>query len=103
MINEANHSTICLLFASFDEGLRNLARLLFTVSADDFSEERLVDTLVPFWSQTHAKRIAKSMVKLLAGIDNENRKQRQANSPPLSIDRMIQQGEQFLLSAPGIS
>ena len=102
-VNEVNGSPIRLLFASFDEGLRNLAGLLFTVSADDFSEERLVEVLVPFWSRTHAERIAKSLVELLADIDDENRKQRQANSPPLSIDRMIQQGEQFLLSAPGIS
>jgi len=85
-VNEANGSPIRLLFASFDEGLRNLAGLLFTLSADEFSEELLVEALVPYWSRAHAERIAKSLTELLADIDD-----------------MIQQGEQFLMSAPGVS
>jgi hypothetical protein len=43
------------------------------------------------------------LVELLAEINDDNRKQRQASSPPLTIKRMIQQGEQFLLSASGLS
>ncbi len=101
-VNEANSSPIRLLFASFDEGLRNLARLLFTVSAEEFSEGLLVDSLVPWWSRAHAESIAKSLVELLAALDDESRKQRQASSPVL-IDEMIRRGEQLLLSAPGIS
>ncbi|MHB1359397.1 MAG: hypothetical protein ACYCWC_07410 [Rhodocyclaceae bacterium] len=102
-VNETNGSPIRLFFASFDEGLRKLAGLLFTVAADDFTEERLVEALVQFWSRAHAERIAQSLVELLAEINDENRKQRQANSPPLTINRMIQQGEQFLMSASGLS
>ena len=95
-----NGRPIRLLFASFDEGLRNLVGLLFTVSAEEFCAELLVEALVPYWSQSHAERIAKSLVELLADLDEESRKQRQANSP-LSIDEMIRQGEQLLLSALG--
>lgn len=97
-VNEANSSSNHLLFASFDEGLRRLARLLFTLSVDDFSEEVLIDAFVPYWNQSHAEQIAKSLVELVAHVDDEGRKQRQANSP-ISIDEMIRYGEQRLLSA----
>jgi hypothetical protein len=97
-VNEANGSQTRLLFVSFDEGLRILAGLLFTVSTEDFSEQLLIEALVPWWSKVHAERIATSLVELLADLDDESRKQRQANSP-VSIDEMIQQGEQLLLSA----
>ncbi|SPS01524.1 hypothetical protein [Cupriavidus taiwanensis] len=101
-VNEANAGPLRLLFASFDEGLRSLARLLFATSAHGFSEVRLVEELIPWWSRAHAERIAKSLAELLADLNDEGRKQRQANAP-VSIDEMIRQGEQALLSAPGIS
>lgn len=101
-VNEANSSPIRLLFASFDEGLRNLAGLLFTVSAEEFSEVLLFEALIPWWSRADAAPIANSLVELLADLNDESRKQRQASSP-VSIDEMIRQGEQILLSAPGIS
>lgn len=101
-VNEANDSQIRLLFASFDKGLRNLAGLLFRVSAEELSETLLVDAFVPWWSRAQAEQIAKSLIRLLADLDDKSRKQRQANSP-VSIDEMIQRGEQRILSAPGIS
>ncbi len=101
-VNEANDSQIRLLFASFDKGLRTLAGLLFHVSADELSEALLVDALVPWWSRAQAEQIAKSLIKLLADLNDKSRKRRQANSP-VSIDEMIQRGEQRVLSAPGIS
>lgn len=101
-VNEANDSQIRLLFASFDKGLRTLAGLLFHVSADELSEALLVDAFVPWWSRAQAEQIAKYLIKLLADLNDKSRKQRQANSP-VSIDEMIQRGEQRLLSAPGIS
>lgn len=101
-VNETNGSQIRLLFASFDEGLRNLAGLLFTLSADNFSDEQLVEALVSWWSRTHAKQIADCLVDLLADLDDESRKQRQASSPE-SIDEMIRRGEQLLFAAPDTS
>ena len=101
-VNEANDSQIRMLFASFDKGLRTLAGLLFHVSADEFSEALLVDALEQWWSRAQDERIALSLMKLLADLNDKSRKQRQANSP-VSIDEMIQRGEQRLLSAPGIS
>lgn len=101
-VNEANGSPIRLLVASFDGGLRTLAGLLFTASADEFSQGLLVEALVPFWGRPQAERISKTLIELFAGLDDESRKLRQANSP-VSIDEMIRQGEQLILSAPGIS
>ncbi len=101
-VNEANDSQIRLLFASFDKGLRTLAGLLFHVSADELSEALLVDAFIPWWSRAQAEQIAKSLIKLLADLNDKSRKQRQTNSP-MSIDEMIQRGEQRVLSAPGIS
>lgn len=101
-VNEAKGCPVRLLFASFDEGLRKLAGLVFTISAEDFSEGLLGEALVPYWSRGHAERIARIFVELLADINDERRKQRQASSP-VSIDEMIWQGENRLLSAPGIS
>lgn len=96
-VNEADGSPIRLLFVSFDEGLRNLAKLLFIFSEDAFSEKMVINALIPWWSRVHAERIAVFLVELLADIDDERRKQRQAGLP-LSIDEMIRQGEQTLLS-----
>ncbi|KLN57659.1 hypothetical protein [Variovorax paradoxus] len=101
-VNGANDGPIRLLFASFDEGLRNLAGLLFALSAAEFSEGLLVQVLIPWWSRAHAELLAKSLVELLADIDDEGRKLRQASSP-VSTDEMIQQGEQLLLSSRGTS
>lgn len=61
-----------------------------------------MDALVPYWSPAQAEQIAKALVALLAHIYDEDRQQRRENSP-LSIDEMIQQGEQFVLSVSGIS
>lgn len=97
-VNESNGG-VRLLFASFDQGLRNLAGLLFASSADDFSAA-VVDKLVPYWNRADAELIAKSLVRLMADIDDEDRRQRQASSPPSTIDEMIRKGEQLLLSAP---
>lgn len=101
-VNETAGGPLRLLFASFDAGLRNVAKLLFVFSADEFSEGLLVEALAQYWSHAHAEQIAKSLATLFADIHDEGRKRRQANSP-LSIDEMIQQGEQFLLSVPGVS
>lgn len=96
-VNETNGSQTRLLFASFDAGLRILARLLFTVSAQSLSRELLIEELVSWWSRAHAEQIATSLVELFTNLDDESRKLRQANSF-VSIDEMIEKGEQIILS-----
>ncbi len=101
-VNETVDSPIRLLFASFDEGLRDLARLLFTVSTEEFSEMLLVEALARWWPRAHAEKIVKCLAELLTQLDDESRKVRQENSL-VPIDEMIRQGEQLLLSASGTS
>ena len=96
-VNELNGTQTRLLFASFDKGLRTLARMLFHVSGDEFSEALLASSLEPWWSRAQAEQIAKALAALFADINDGSRKQRQANSP-ISIDEMIRQGELRLLS-----
>lgn len=96
-VNEAGDGPIRLLFASFDEGLRGLARLVFSISTENFSEKLLAEALTPWWSQAQAEHIGRSLVELIRGINDESRMQRQA-SATFSIDDMIRKGEQFLLS-----
>lgn len=96
-VNEANGNRNRLLFASFDEGLRTLAKLLFTVSTESISKGLLIEELVSWWSRDHAEQIAACLVELFANLDDESRKQRQANSL-VSIDEMISKGEEKLLT-----
>lgn len=96
--NEVDGSQKRLLFASFDEALRTLAKLLFTISTGRLSRELLIEELISWWSRDHAEQIAASFVELLANIDDESRKQQQANSRA-SIDEMIKKGEQIVLSS----
>ncbi len=96
-VNEAGNGPVRLLFASFDEGLRKLAGILFAISTESFSEELLAEALTPWWNQAQAEQIGRSLAELVRDINDEGRIQRQANSP-LSIDDMIQLGEQFIVS-----
>jgi len=97
-----NDGPIRLLFASFDEGLRNLAKLLIAITPEQSITKSLGVELCPFWGENNAERIAKLFAELLADIDDMGRKQRQANSP-LSIDEMILRGEETLMSLPSVS
>lgn len=99
-VNKVHGSSTRLIFASFDEGLRSLAALLFTLSAEDFSEPTLMEALVRYWSPAQAEQIARTFVALLAHIHDEDRQQR-LESLPLAIDKMIQQGEEHVMSASG--
>lgn len=101
-VNEVNDGPIRLLFASFDEGLRNLAKLLIAITPEQSIAKSLGVALCPYWGENNAERIAKLFAELLADMDDIGRKQRQANSP-LSIDEMILRGEETLMSLPGVS
>jgi hypothetical protein len=96
-VNEADES-VRLVFASFDEGLRNLSRLLFQSSLDGALPDRLAASLRAWWPHGQASAIAEAMDELFKSIDDEDRKRRQASSP-ISIDEMILCGERCL-SAP---
>lgn len=97
-LNEADGGSTRLLFASFDEGLRNLATLLFDSSADGFQSENLAAALCAWWPEKQTEIIVKALESLYECMHEEDRKQRQARSP-LSIDDMIEIGEKKLMTA----
>lgn len=97
MVNEVHGSKIRYIFSSFDEGLRNLVKLLFETASDGFSEMRLTNALSAYWNRDNAGRIAKALAELMTEIHDEDRKHRRASSPE-SIDDMIRRGERLLLS-----
>ena len=101
-VNEGNNGPIRLLFASFDAGLRNLARLLIGITPELSIAKSLGAALLPYWGEKDAERIAKLFTELFADIDASGRKQRQAKSP-VSIDEMILRGEKMLMSVSGVS
>lgn len=89
--NEAIDRPVRILFASFDEGLRTLAGLLFPVTDEKPQRERLLDALGVWWKKDQAERITITIDLLYASLDDESRKLRQANST-VSISEMIHRG-----------
>ena len=101
-VNEAKDSTNRLLLASFDEGLRHLARLLFASSSDTLDPEQISDAISHWWPHQHSIRIGEEFVALLNSIDDEDRKLRQSRSP-VTIDEMIARGEKSVVSFNGVN
>lgn len=96
-VNGAGDAPDRLLFASFDERLRILVRLLFSVSSRGDPERELRAALVGWWGASKAKDIAALLIELLEEAGEESRRVRQAGSP-LSIDELIELGEQRIRS-----
>lgn len=94
-VNEAEGGSNRLLFASFDEGLRNLARLLLTSSSDGLDPEQISGAISVWWPPQHSICIGEAFAALLSCINDQDRKCRQLQSP-ISIDEMIVQGEHLL-------
>lgn len=99
-VNEADSSSNRLLFASFDEGLRNLARLLFVSSSDGLDLRGISDAISIWWSSQHSIRIREALADLFSCINDKDRKDRQLGSP-ITIDEMIARGEQSVAAFMG--
>lgn len=99
-VNEADSSSNRLLFASFDEGLRNLAKLLFVSSSDGLDLRRISDAISVWWSSQHSTRIGEVLADLFCCINDKDRKDRQLGSP-ITIDEMIARGEQSVAAFTG--
>lgn len=91
-VNEAENGSNRFIFASFDEGLRNLARLLFVSSSRELDPKRISDTISAWWPTQHSILIGEAFAALLSNINDKERKHRQSQSP-VTIDEMITQGE----------
>jgi hypothetical protein len=90
--NDAHGSNTRYLFASLDEGLRRIARTLFTTTTEDPALDRLAISLTGWWPSDQARMIAD-------GLSNFSRRGRdsawyevQRNSPNAILE-FIAQGE----------
>lgn len=102
-VNEAEGGSNRLLFASFDEGLRNLARLLFASSSSDgLNPGRISDAISVWWPPQHSIRIGEAFAALLSCIDDKDRKDRQQQSP-FTIEEMITRGEASVIAFPDVN
>ena len=99
-VNEAESGTTRFLFASFDEGLRNLAKLLLICFTNTLNHERIADAISAWWPRKHAIHIAEALIDLLVCIDDKKRKYRQSTSP-ITIGDMITRGEMSVISFTG--
>lgn len=100
-VNEAEGSSNRLLFASFDEGLRNLARLLLASSSDGLDPGQISDAISAWWPPQHSIRIGEAFAALLSCINGQDRKHRQSRSP-VAIDEMIARGEASVTAFTGV-
>lgn len=99
-VNEAESGSNRLLFASFDEGLRNLARLLFICSSNGLDLRRISDAISVWWPSQHSIRIGEALADLFSCINDKDRKDRQLGSQ-ITIDEMIARGEQSVAAFTG--
>lgn len=91
-VNESDGGSNRLLFASFDEGLRNLARLLLAGSSDGPGHGQILDAISVWWPPQHSIRIGEALANLFSCIEDKNREHRQLLSP-VTIGEMITRGE----------
>jgi hypothetical protein len=90
--NNAHGSNTRYLFASFDEGLRRIARTLFTATGEDPALDRLAATLAAWWPVDQARTITTRMSDFFQRRRDPAWYERQRNSPN-AIPEFIAQGE----------
>ena len=102
LVNEAGREgSIRYLFASFDQHLRAIARLLFEFGTDRSAPDALPNALSRWWSRSDAERIAGAMFGHLERIQSPDWKAKTAPGPGF-IDELVKKGEDLVRSvAPG--
>ncbi|WP_028008353.1 hypothetical protein [Solimonas flava] len=96
-VNEAYGSKVRILFASLDDGLRDLARLISKFPEGRLSTTLMAQALIPNWNSAEAEQIAEVLVALIADVNDERRKASRAIRTA-AIDDLIATGEQRILS-----
>jgi hypothetical protein len=93
--NNAHGSDTRYLFASLDEGLRRIARTLFTATIEDPAMNDLASTLAAWWPDDQARMIAGRLSDVFQRGRDPVWYERQRNSPD-AIPEFIAQGEACL-------
>lgn len=99
--NDAHGSDTRFVFASLDEGLRRIARTLFTATIEDPALDRLATALAAWWPGDQARKIADRLSELTQLRRDPAWYEKQRNSPN-AIPEFIAQGEASLRAwSPG--
>lgn len=93
--NEAHGSNTRFVFASLDEGLRRIARTLFTATIEDPALDRLATALAVWWPGDHARKIADRLSELTQRCRDPAWYEQQRNNPN-AISEFIARGEASL-------
>lgn len=90
--NDAHGSNTRYVFASLDEGLRRIAKTLFTATIEDPALDRLAVALAAWWPNNQARAIADSLLDFSRRVRDPAWYEQQRNSPN-AIPEFIAQGE----------
>lgn len=97
--NAAHGSNTRFVFASLDEGLRRIARTLFTTTTEDPTLDQLAAVLATWWPNDHARMIADHLSEFFQRRRDPTWHEQQRNSPN-AIPEFIAQGEARLRAWP---
>lgn len=101
-VNRAYGTERRILFASFDSGLRTIARMLFSFAWELNPRENLVKDLSIWWPLKEAASIGDTIIELMMLAQQPERKAGRLHLTK-SIDDLIMNGEDILISLPGIA
>ena len=94
-VNEGCTGDTRYLFASLDEGLRRIARTLFTTTTEDPSLDRLAHELKAWWPADQARAIANHLSEAMHRARDQSWYELQRSSPN-TISEFIAEGESTL-------
>jgi len=91
-VSKATDGQTRYLFASLDDGLRRVARMLFGYGTDTGERDELITALSQWWSPSDAAVVADALHSLYGRADDANR-QVHRQQVAAFIDNMIAAGE----------
>lgn len=97
-IQEVPDGNTRFILASLDEGLRNIARLLFNTSANQNHSEFLAISLAQWWPYKDALLIAETLADYSSRARDPDWFAQQRRLPSDHIDTLITKGEEVILS-----
>ncbi len=98
-VNDAQGESTRYLFASTDKTLHKMAKFLFDFGADGIWLESMVEGLSAWWPRSQAGQISERLARLMENASDPDRSDK-SQQLQVTIDRMITQGEHFIVGSP---
>lgn len=95
-IRESRYDDTRYLFATLDENLACVARLILNLDDTKSEHDAKVEALSQWWSPQNAMLITKAMFRALDAVQDPERTLSQQQKEPGYIDKLIEQGEALL-------